>query len=123
MRRAFYNKCALKINRAPENRSAARFLGKRSGRRSGQGGKRSAPPAMAPWRDEAQRGETVAEPLYLGLPKSIEELFGKRSGRRNGQGGKHSEPPAMAPCQRRGGEQQVSPFLTEISFVSSKEIS
>ena len=60
MRRAFYNKCALKINRAPENRSAARFLGKRSGRRSGQGGKRSAPPAMAPWRDEAQRGETAA---------------------------------------------------------------
>ena len=60
MRRAFYQGCALKINRAPENRSAARFLGKRSGRRSGQGGKRSAPPAMAPWRDEAQRGETAA---------------------------------------------------------------
>ena len=47
-------------NRAPENRSGARFLGKRSGRRSGQGGKRSAPPAMAPWRDEPQRGETAA---------------------------------------------------------------
>ena len=44
LRRAFY--------RAPENRSAARFLGKRSGRRNGQGGKQSAPPAMAPWRDE-----------------------------------------------------------------------
>ena len=56
----FYKRCALKIYRAPENRSEARFLGKRSGRRSGQGGKRSAPPAMAPWRDEAQRGETAA---------------------------------------------------------------
>ena len=38
----FYKRCALKIYRAPENRSEARFLGKRSGRRSGQGGKRSA---------------------------------------------------------------------------------
>ena len=38
----------LKIIRVPENRSAARFLGKRSGRRNGQGGKRSASPAMAP---------------------------------------------------------------------------
>ena len=39
---------ALKTNRAPENRSKARFLGKRSGRCGGQGGKQSAPPAMAP---------------------------------------------------------------------------
>ena len=35
-------------NRAPENRSKARFLGKRSGRRDRQGGKHSAPTAMAP---------------------------------------------------------------------------
>ena len=42
--------------RAPENRSAARFLGKRSGRRSGQDGKHSAPSAMAPWRDERTAG-------------------------------------------------------------------
>ena len=48
LRRAFY--------RAPENRSAARFLGKRSGRRSERGGKQSAPSAMAPWRDERMAG-------------------------------------------------------------------
>ena len=34
---------------------------------------------------------------FIGLPKSIEELFGKRSGRRCGQGGKRSAPSAMAP--------------------------
>ena len=55
LRRAFY--------RAPENRSAARFLGKRSGRRNGQGGKRSEPPAMAPWRDELRM--TGAQAFYL----------------------------------------------------------
>ena len=66
----FYKRCALKYCaaegrnrrqhgasiRAPENRSAARFLGKRSGRRSGQDGKHSAPSAMAPWRDERMAG-------------------------------------------------------------------
>ena len=50
-------------NRAPENRSGARFLGKRSGRRCGQGGKHSAPPAMAPCRDEAAR-KTPAAPRH-----------------------------------------------------------
>ena len=72
MRRAFYNKCALKINRAPENRSAARFLGKRSGRRSGQDGKHSAPSAMAPWRDE----RTAGFPLDLdNFFRQLERIF------------------------------------------------
>ena len=33
-------------------KSIEELFGKRSGRRSGQGGKRSEPSAMAPWRDE-----------------------------------------------------------------------
>ncbi len=35
-------------------------MGKRGGRRSGQGGKHSALPATAPWRGEPQRGALPA---------------------------------------------------------------
>ena len=75
----FYKRCAPKYRaaegrnrrqhgasiRAPENRSEARFLGKRSGRRSERGGKQSAPSAMAPWRDERTAGFPLPHDFFF----------------------------------------------------------
>ena len=51
-------------------KSIEELFGKRSGRRNGQNGKRSAPSAMAPWRDEV--GMTKAGRL-LSLNMNVEE--------------------------------------------------
>ena len=51
-------------------KSIEELFGKRSGRRNGQGGKRSEPSAMAPWRDEV--GMTKAGRL-LSLNMNVEE--------------------------------------------------
>ena len=86
----FYKRCALKYRaaegrnrrqhgasiRAPENRSAARFLGKRSGRRSERGGKQSAPSAMAPWRDERTAGFPLdLDNFFRQLERNCENLI------------------------------------------------
>ena len=50
-------------------KSIEELFGKRSDRRCGQGGKRSAPSAMAPWRDEFRMTEREATrtPAYVTL--------------------------------------------------------